>query len=214
MKLIIAGAGGHGQVVADICASMKKFGFRCGLAGFIDHDPRLIGTVVHGLPVFGYDRPDEPGSVDAVVVAIGNNAARKSVSREWVERGVPFFSAVHPTAVIGGDVQIGEGTMISANVVVISGSVIGAHVILNTACSVDHHNRLADFVHVAPGVRLGGNVTVGEGSLLGIGSIVLPGIRIGDWSVVGAGSVVTRDVPDRSVVYGSPAKVARRIDGD
>lgn len=53
-------------------------------------------------------------------------------------------------------------------------------------------------------------VTIGDGSWLGHGAVVLPGVTIGRHVVVGANSVVTRDLPDFSVAVGSPAKVIRR----
>ena len=53
-------------------------------------------------------------------------------------------------------------------------------------------------------------VSIGDGSWLGHGSIVLPGSRIGKHVVVGANSVVTGDLPDHCVAVGSPARVVRR----
>lgn len=53
-------------------------------------------------------------------------------------------------------------------------------------------------------------ITIGDGSWLGHGSIVLPGVNIGRHVVVGANSVVTTDIPDFSVAVGSPARVVRR----
>jgi len=55
-------------------------------------------------------------------------------------------------------------------------------------------------------------VSIGAGSWLGHGSIVLPGSRIGRHVVIGAGSVVTGEIPDFSVAVGVPAKVVRRYD--
>lgn len=54
-------------------------------------------------------------------------------------------------------------------------------------------------------VRIGNDVWVGAGA------IILAGVTIGDKAVIGAGSVVTRDVPERVVVAGSPARVIRRL---
>lgn len=57
-------------------------------------------------------------------------------------------------------------------------------------------------------------VVIGDGSWLGFGSVVLPGVTIGKHVVIGANSVVTKDIPDYSVAVGSPARVIRRyIDG-
>lgn len=53
-------------------------------------------------------------------------------------------------------------------------------------------------------------VSIGDGSWLGHGSVVLPGARIGKHVVIGANSVVTGEIPDHSVAVGSPARVIRR----
>lgn len=79
-------------------------------------------------------------------------------------------------------------------------------------------------LHGDPGkpTILGDYVTVGhravihsahveDGCLIGIGAIVLDGVRVGAGSIVGAGSVVTKDVPARSLVVGIPAKVLRPV---
>ena len=50
------------------------------------------------------------------------------------------------------------------------------------------------------------------GCLIGIGATVLDGVRVGRGSIVGAGSVVTKDVPERSLVVGIPGRVIKQID--
>ena len=57
-------------------------------------------------------------------------------------------------------------------------------------------------------------VSIGSGSWLGHGSIVLPGARIGKHVVVAAGAIVTGDIPDYSVVVGAPARVVRFHNGN
>lgn len=54
-------------------------------------------------------------------------------------------------------------------------------------------------------------VVVGEGSFIGFGSVVLPGVHIGRHAVIGANSVVTRDIPDYCVAAGVPARVQKRF---
>lgn len=53
-------------------------------------------------------------------------------------------------------------------------------------------------------------VSIGDGSWLGYGTVILPGVTIGRHVVIGANSVVTRDIPDYSVAVGAPARVIRR----
>ena len=57
-------------------------------------------------------------------------------------------------------------------------------------------------------------VVIGDGSWLGYGAVVLPGVTIGKHVVIGANAVVTHDIPDYSVAVGSPARVVRRHDPD
>jgi maltose O-acetyltransferase len=52
-----------------------------------------------------------------------------------------------------------------------------------------------------------GTVEIGDDAWIGIRAIILPGVKIGKGAVVGAGSIVTKDVPDYSIVVGVPAKV-------
>ena len=73
--------------------------------------------------------------------------------------------------------------------------------------SVDHDCRLGDFVHIAPGSILCGNVSVGSNTLIGAGSTIIPNIKIGENVTVGAGSIVLSDIPDGMTVFGNPAKV-------
>jgi acetyltransferase-like isoleucine patch superfamily enzyme len=64
-------------------------------------------------------------------------------------------------------------------------------------------------VTLNPAVNIASNVTVGESTLIGIGTNIIDGINIGSNSIIGAGSVVTKDIPDGVIAYGSPCKIIR-----
>ena len=101
--------------------------------------------------------------------------------------------------------------MICAGAVINPRSTIGANVIINTGCTVDHHNRIESHAHIAPGAHLGGDVSIGEGTLVGIGATVMPQRQVGQWSVVSAGALVHADVGDRVVAAGVPARAIRKL---
>lgn len=209
-RVIVVGAGGHAQVVADILLRMKETGKEIVPAGYVDDDPALKNKVLLGLPVLGTLADLNSLPHDAVIVAVGNCRTRRHLYTKLRANGENFAVARHPSAVIASHVRIGRGTVICASVVVNSGSVIGSNVILNTACTVDHHNRIDDHVHVAPGVHLGGGVSIGEGTLIGIGAIVLPQRQIGESCIVGAGSLVNKDLADGVTAIGVPAHRMRQ----
>jgi sugar O-acyltransferase (sialic acid O-acetyltransferase NeuD family) len=211
IKVVIIGAGGHAMVVADILLNMKKMGDQLDIVGFLDDDCTKHGQFILGFPVLGTVNGIQNFEHDTCVVAIGNNRTRFEMVQSLKNKGESFFSAIHPCACIGNQVELGQGVMVCAGAVINSGSSIGNHVILNTGCTVDHHNQIGDFVHVAPGVHSGGDVSVGEGTLLGIGSTILPGNYVGVWSVIGGGSVVTKPVDANTIACGYPARAIKKV---
>jgi sugar O-acyltransferase (sialic acid O-acetyltransferase NeuD family) len=210
MRIVILGAGGHGQVVADILWAMRRDGFDIDVIAFLDDDPALVGRTILDVPVLGPIADLASLPHDGVVVAIGDNRVRQRIFLKLQEQGEHFMMAKHPSAVVGVHALVGTGTVIAANAVVNTGSVIGQNVIVNTACIVDHHSHVGNHAHIGPGAHLGGEVRVDEGALVGIGAIILPQRHVGHWSTVGAGAVVVKNVGDQVTVTGNPARPQKR----
>lgn len=90
-----------------------------------------------------------------------------------------------------GGIFIGDGTLIGHNVVLAT---------LNHAKSpMDRGTMIPAPIHIGKRVWIGSNATI------------LPGVTIGDGAIVAAGAVVTKDVPENTIVSGVPAKVMRTI---
>lgn len=210
VRVLIIGAGGHGQVVADILLTASEHGSDVQPGGYLDEDEGLWNRLLLDLPVLGSVDDCERFDHDAVIVAVGDNPTRRRLFDCLSMRGERFATARHPRAVLSASCVIRHGSVIGAGVVVNTGACVGANVILNTGCTVEHHNQIGDHAHIAPGARLGGHVTVGQGALIGIGATVLPGCRVGAWSIVGAGAVVIEDLPAGVVAVGNPARAMNR----
>jgi len=104
-------------------------------------------------------------------------------------------------AVLRGDnewIEIGEGSNVQDNCTCHTDK--GFPLTIGNNCTVGHN------------VILHG-CTIGDGALIGMGSIVMNGARIGRNSIVGAGSVITegKEYPDNSLIIGSPARVIRTL---
>ncbi len=108
-------------------------------------------------------------------------------------------------------IEIGDGVWINNNAVIIAerGSIhIGANTLIGTEFTVYD----SDFHDLHPERRLTGThecapVCIGKNVFIGSRVTVLKGVTIGDNSVIAAGSVVTKDVPETSIVGGAPARV-------
>jgi sugar O-acyltransferase (sialic acid O-acetyltransferase NeuD family) len=210
VKVVIIGAGGHGAVVADILLRMRDAGDRIEPVAFVDEAPEPGRRPSHVVQVIsGGIAALRTVAHDAVIVAIGDNAARRRLSDQLRRAGVTLAIARHPASVVAPDVDVGPGTVICAGAVISPAARIGASVILNIHAAVDHHGVVGDCVHIAGGGRLCGHVVVGEGTLIGAGSTVLTGVHIGRHVSVAPGSVITKDLPDGVHAAGAPARVRR-----
>jgi sugar O-acyltransferase (sialic acid O-acetyltransferase NeuD family) len=210
MNMVIFGAGGHGKVVLDILQHDR----RVNLVGFIDDDRNSHEKFVDGTPVLG-DVGNLPSLIaahqlDGAVIAVGNNKVRAALFMQVKSLGLKLENAIHPKALIAGDVIIGEGVVVASGAIINTGTKIGDNVIINTGVIIDHDNVIEDHVHISPGVKLGGKVTVKKYTHIGLGSTVAQRLTIGENATVGAGAVVLADVPENTLVVGVPARIVKR----
>ena len=204
-SLIIIGASGHGKVVADIAMKMNKW----KNIAFLDDNLSLKNIM--GIPVIGSSaNVIEHTKHSDFFVAIGNNSTRERIQEGLLAQGTSIVSLVHPSAIIGTDVNVGIGTAIMAGVVINSSSVVGKGCIINSNSGLDHDNNIGDYVHISPRAHLAGTVKVGKGSWLGIGSVVSNNINICSGCKIGAGAVVVKDITESGTYVGVPV---RRISG-
>jgi len=155
--------------------------------------------------------------------AIVSNEAKVASSASiwhWVQvregASIGENTIVAKSAYIGKDVIIKQNCKIQNNCSIYQGSVIeqgvfiGPHVILTNdksprAVNPDLTIKSASNWEISP-------ITIKEGASIGARAVILPGLTIGKWALIGAGSVVTKDVPDHALVYGSPAKIKGKVD--
>ena len=203
--LVILGAGGHARVLGEAARAL-----RIPVRAFLDDDEALTGTDVNGVPVAGQLRDwvtFPAGTLFAI--GIGTNRLRQTWADTIARGGGRAKTLIHPSAIVAPSATIEEGAYVGPLAVVHVNARAGRHSIINTAAVVDHQCVVADFAHTSANVIMGGKSETGEGSLLGVGCSLLPGVRVGAWSEIGAGSVVTRDMKGGVVAYGVPARIRR-----
>jgi len=212
-SIVLWGASGHARVLAEFLGALNY-----EIVALVDNDPGVTSflpdvPVLHGASALHDWRSSRPGELHALVAVGGwRGMERLELQQALADAGYIIPTAVHPRAFVAADATIGPGSQVLALAAVAAAARIGAGCIVNTSASVDHECRLDDGVHVGPGAALAGNVIVGRHAFIGTGAAVVPNVTIGADAIVGAGAVVIRDVPDRAVVYGNPARIGRILE--
>lgn len=124
-----------------------------------------------------------------------------------------------PGTHIVGNVEIGNNVGIWYNAVVrgdMEGITIGDNSNVQDNCTLHTGNGFA--LTIGNGVTIGHNAivhgcTVGDNTVIGMGSILLNGAKVGKNCIIGAGALVTgkMEIPDNSMAFGNPAKVIRNL---
>lgn len=173
-------------------------------------------------------------SVNSALAAAGDVPPCEIAERTLIGACVVIYAGcrigekvlVADQASIRENVTVGSFTIVGRGVAVENHCEIGSYVKLETNCYITAYSKIGDRAFIAPNVcttndnylgrtkeRLSKfkGVTVMKGARIGANATVLPGVTLFRDSLVAAGSVVTRDVPERKVALGVPARVVRDV---
>jgi len=110
--------------------------------------------------------------------------------------------------VLENDTHIGSNTVIDRGV--LGDTVIGKGSKINKMCVISHNVSIGCNNFIAHSVCINGSASIGDNNFLGSGAVIKNKVAIGNETIVGMGAVVVNNVPDRSMVYGNPAKIVKR----
>lgn len=204
--IFIVGAGGLGLEMWAMLMSFPEYTAK----GFYD-DQIEKGAVVHGLVCLG--TINDLSAIQHktfVIIAIGEPSTKKLVIEKIrTNKHIHFPIFIHPTAILLNEkeIKIGQGSIITAGVILTTNIQIGDFVLINLNSTIGHHVQVYNFTSIMPGVNVAGKVSIDEAVLIGSGANVLNGLTIGSQAKVGSGAVVTKDVEANQTVIGIPAKL-------
>jgi sugar O-acyltransferase (sialic acid O-acetyltransferase NeuD family) len=215
-RILLFGGGNQVHYTIDIIEKENKY----EIIGIID-SVHPIGTERYGYRVIGRQDNLIPiinqFRIDAGLITIGDNWSRFKVYNSIIEQ-VPsfqFINAIHPSVIIGKNVEIGFGVVMMAGVIVNPLAKIGNFTFFATGCQIEHDCIIQDYASVSAGSVMGGYVTIGKFSAITLGVTILDRLNIGENSVIGSGSLVLKDIPDNVLAHGNPInKVRARITGE
>lgn len=204
---VIIGYSGHAFVILDILNSLKS-----NVLGYCDVEPKENNP--YKLNYLG--KETENVALDLIrkntfFACIGDNTIRAKIQNTLASQGLPTINVIHNQAICSPSVHLNheKGILIAGNATLNAFAKIGKGTICNTACVIEHECEVGDYVHIAPGAVLCGNVKVGNFCFIGANAVIKQGITIGTNVTVGAGAVIVDDIPDNSIIIGNPAKIIK-----
>lgn len=210
-NIMLWGSSSHAGYTSEIVERQGRYEIKFLYDPTLDSDTRRHGYRVLSGGLENLRDTIEYEGVEGVIVAIGDNFIRHSVSRQIKDgiNSLKFVSAVHDSAVVRDGVEIGRGAVVMAGAVVTRYSQIGEGAFLATNCSVGHDSDIGAFASVLGGAAMGGNCAIKERSAIGMGSTIIQEVEVGPRTIVGAGSLVLDDLPKDVIAFGSPAEVVK-----
>lgn len=187
-RLLIIGAGGHGRSVAEAAL----LGHDYALTAFLDDTAKPQQHHLWGCPVWGTTAilADCRGRIDAVIVAIGNNALREALHRHVHAQGLALATVAHPAAIVSPTATIGQGSAIMAGAIVGTGAQLGEGVIVNCGAVVDHDCVVESFGHLGVNAGMAGGSVLGRSAWMPVGSVLAYGVKVPAGRVLRAGEAI------------------------
>jgi sugar O-acyltransferase (sialic acid O-acetyltransferase NeuD family) len=209
-KIVLFGGGNQVHYTLDIVEKQGLY----KVVGIIDsvHD---IGSERFGYKVIGRQEDIksliEEYGIEGGIITIGDNWIRYYVSQQIknLVKDFEFVNAIHPSVIIGNNVQLGTGIVVMAGVIINPMAKIGNHTFFATGSQIEHDCTIEDFASVSAGSILGGYVHIKKYSAITLNVTILDRVTIGENSVIGSGSLVLKDVSNNILAYGNPSKNIR-----
>lgn len=209
MVLGIYGSGGLGREILDLAKEINASKWKWKKIVFINDFKKE--PVINGAEVFTFDefKANFPTDNANITIAVGEPKIRQILREKVMANGYGLQSLIHPTAFIGTETQIGDGTSVQFGCFVSCNIKIGTNVLIQPNSSIGHDSIIGDDAVVSSYVAIAGTCTIGERTYIGVSVPVKENITIGADSIIGMGSTVLRDIPENVIALGNPARAMK-----
>lgn len=208
MILAIYGTGGLGREVLEIVNKINKT-----LDDIIFIDDINFGRNLDSIKVLSFEEAIRKYKNFELkfVIAVGEPELRRILFDKVVYAGYSFETLIHPTVDVPSGITLGRGVVIcKQSVFNCKDIIIGDNVYVQPHVVIGHDIKIGSHSIIAPLVCIGGATTIGECVYVGMLSAIRENLNIGDHSIIGMGSMVFRDIPEKVIAIGNPARVMRR----
>jgi|TARA_Y100000389_G_scaffold192422_1_gene219842 acetyltransferase EpsM len=196
--IFIVGGGYGAFQVLDLILKTEKY----YLEGYFDDSNKKTKLDLLNIKKFGdtsiknIENALKPYEVKNLTIAISNNPKLRSKFKTLNKSGINLITLIHPSAVLGTNVEIGYGSTIFANVHIGCDTSIGEMSFISSNSTIEHHNKIGESFCCGPNFSTSGVVEVGDLVRTGINVGIEPFLKIGDNAVLASGVVVTKNIND------------------
>lgn len=168
-KLLILGAGGFGQSIAEVAELLGKW----KSISFVDDrwpEQQWLGCypIVSNIQNLSLIKQQD----FEAIIAVGNNQIRQKWQQLLLDLSIPITTIIHPQTVIAPSAKIGQGVSIMAGCVIGTNTIIQDGAILNMGTLLDHDVIIEDFCHLSVGVKVAGGKRISQQTFLEVGTII------------------------------------------
>ena len=182
------------------------------VAFFDDFQPK--GTIIDSISVIGgtNDVLEEysKNSFDELLIGVGyNHMNTRKMLFEKYHNDIPFYKFIHSSCYVDPSAEIGAGTVIYPRCVIDQNVKIGNNVLINISSSIAHDTTIGTHSFISPCVSMAGFVDIKEQCIIGINSIIIDNISITEGTRTGGGTVVIKNIEEKGLYVGNPARFVR-----
>jgi sugar O-acyltransferase (sialic acid O-acetyltransferase NeuD family) len=190
MKKVLIGNGGHAkEVMAQMGVKLDRF-----------VDDQYVKHSEDVLPLSLFDPKKH-----IAMIAVADSRDRYDIVQR-LPKDTQFFTFIHPTALLMGDVEIGEGSFVGAYSILTTNIKIGKHAILNRGNHIGHDCEIGDYFSAMPGAVVSGNVRIYDLVYMGNNSSIREKLSIHSLSTIGMNSAVVKHIEEPGIYVGVPVK--------
>jgi len=218
IKIVIIGGRGTAIVIADqINVAKERFGIKIEVLG-LALDDLSGGNEISGYPIIcgTHDIMDKFGKYKDIkfIYSLYRPDLMEERTALLYSYDIPankFTNFIHPSVMVSRSVKMGIGNVILANTIINSNFIMGNFNTINSLCLLGHDSQIGDNNYFAAATNLGSGVKIGNKNFFGLNSTIRNGLTIGDTCIIAMASNVVKDIEDRKIVLGNPAKEKEKL---
>jgi sugar O-acyltransferase (sialic acid O-acetyltransferase NeuD family) len=203
-RLLIIGAGGFGRELEDWLEAFPVDKKDWTIEGYVDDNLNALSGFHTKYKVLGRIYEFSFSETDYGLLAIADPVIKEKIYNSLKNR-IRFYTFIHPTVIIGGNVEIGEGSIIYPNTIISTNCRIGKIVSMGCGNNIGHDSTIDDFSSLMASVDIGGGTKIGSKVYIGSKATIVPGKKIADSTKISTGTVVINSINSAATYFGNPA---------